>query len=580
MDVKNSLVLKKKRELLVGINKRKMSLRKHIDMLKPNECRLDITQITKCVFLGSLCLKPVPQLFDSPLLLEELDMKVGNVRTDVIINNENNSFKTLNGENHITPKNSSKRGSRKRCLNPAKIRKKSLRERNDSKTINGVIKDETVVVTPTQCANDRETALVQRIETNDDIPPPKPLCEKVEKENNKVELAMLHSVIENDIEVPPTETSFQENNSIKSSNTELEIKEITITEPVANEHIYEFEEDVAFEESILNLKLDRNGKDPNSRNKPTSEDIPPDIKTITSVALHYEDVERLKREPTPELILSDSDEDAIDQLMFNIMDIKVGPNMFDKDLFDIPSPEAEEFEEYSSYCNNTNEDHPNKNDDDDGFKEDKKMIKRTPQCKICSQVFGSYIQLKKHKAAHNGDKPYLCLKCNENHTTLDQLVAHLRTHQGKHPYVCKKCSQGFKSMKALENHQPVHVLQKTVPQKKAFKCEVCGKEFRKLCDLERHTRVHTGEKPSVCNICNRRFQQAHNLNKHLLIHTKEKPFECDVCNKKFGRNDVLTRHMLTHSVKKPNYCNVCMKSFIRVSQLLAHKEKYHSNEAS
>ncbi|XP_044268933.1 zinc finger protein 391-like [Tribolium madens] len=515
MDMKNNLALKKKRELLGGINKRKMSLRKYMDNLKQSECRLDITQITKCVFLGSLCLKPVPQLFDSPLLLEELDAKVGNLRSDY---EEYIETKSIMSTKEPVTKESVKRGPKKKTLNLSKIKKKTLKGKTDVKTTpNGFnsVKNESA-----------SELLVSTTATSNVLP-----------------------VINNE-DSSPVESSFQKETSENVSRIEE-----NQVETVTNE--------MAFTEDMLDMKL-----------------LNQNIKAVNPdpFAFEEDEAERLRREPTPELILSDSDEDAIDQLMYNIMDIKVGPNVFDKDFFDMPPSDIEEEEEeYEEYSNDSQE---NKNESNTQTTKEKKYSKRAPQCKICSQVFPSYMQLKKHKQAHNGDKPYLCLKCNENHQTLDQLIAHLRTHQGKRPYVCKKCNQGFKTLKGLESHQPVHVLKKVSSQKRVFRCEVCKKEFHKLCDLERHTRVHTGEKPSICNICNKRFQQAHNLNKHLLIHTQEKPFECDVCHKRFGRNDVLNRHLLTHSVKKPNRCEVCMKSFIRVSQLLAHKKKHHPEKPS
>ncbi|EEZ99579.1 zinc finger protein 391 [Tribolium castaneum] len=508
MDMKNNLALKKKRELLGGINKRKMTLRKYMDNLKQSECRLDITQITKCVFLGSLCLKPVPHLFDSPLLLEELDAKVGSVGTEF----EYIEMKSVMSDKEAVTKDSVKRGLKKKTLNSPKIKKKTLKVKTDIRT------------TPNGYNSVKSESASELVEATTAMSPVLPVI--------------------NTEETSPVLSSFQTEPSESMSTSE----ENQVETPFPD---------------FLDIKLlNQNIKDIKGVN--------PD-----PFAFEEDEAERLRREPTPELILSDSDEDAIDQLMYNIMDIKVGPNVFDKDFFDMPPSDIEE--DYEEYSNDSQE---NKNEPNTVITRGKKYSKRAPQCKICSQVFSTYMQLKKHKLAHDGDKPYFCLKCNENHQTLDQLIAHLRTHQGKRPYVCKKCNQGFKTLKGLESHHPVHVLKKVSSQKRVFRCEVCNKEFHKLCDLERHTRVHTGEKPSICNICNKRFQQAHNLNKHLLIHTQEKPYECDVCHKKFGRNDVLNRHLLTHSVKKPNRCEICMKSFIRVSQLLAHNKKHHTEMAS
>jgi hypothetical protein len=550
MDMKNNLALRKKRELLGGITKRKMSLRKYMDNIKQNECRLDITQITKCVFLGSLCLKPVPQLFESPLLLEELDMRVGNVKSSISINDENldEPFQTSIIKDEATPSNLVKKGGpRKKCLNVPKIKKKTLREKYKLRTTSNSlinVKNESAVFENNESVEADDIPLTLPINNNNQMTTAS--CNSSNGITTETDTSIILSEV-NDapyVKSQTVEKSNEQQNNIRFEDVNIEQK--FLTEPTLNS---------SFEDS---------------------DNIPPDIKSGDSVEIQYNDVESLKRESTPELILSDSDEDAIDQLMFNIMDIKVGPNVFEKEFFDMPPSDIEEYDEYTSEFNEKDE----STDTNESKVKVKKFIKRNPQCKICSQVFSSYMQLKEHKEAHKGDRPYLCLKCNENYNSLDQLIAHLRKHQGKRPYVCKKCNEEFKTIKALEEHKPVHVLQKVVPHTKTFKCEVCAKEFRKLCDLERHTRVHTGEKPSVCNICNRRFQQAHNLNKHLLIHTQEKPFECDICNKKFGRNDVLNRHLLTHSVKKPNHCKFCSKSFIRISQLLAHKEKYHSKETS
>lgn len=355
MDVKNNLALKKKRELLGSINKRKMSLRKYIDNIKhQNECRLEITQITKCVFLGSLCLKPVPHLFDSPLHLEELDMRVGN----------NKNFETKSIPTEKEPVEPLKRGPRRRQLNTPKIKKKGEKTKTDSRNGFSSVKNE---------------ATFEII----DLP----------SKRTEIELEVITNP-EHDF-LPETTADNQEEPVTNDIETVLDVNLLSQS-PSSKEVQHKFQSD-------------------NS-----------DIKTVPDpfdFDLEEDEVERLKREPTPELILSDSDEDAIDQLMYNIMDIKVGPNVFDKDFFDIP-PSDEEFEEFS------NDSQENKNASSEDSSKPKKYIKRSPQCKICSQNFSSYMQLKKHKQIHNTEKPYLCLKCNENHQTLDQLLAHLRTHQG------------------------------------------------------------------------------------------------------------------------------------------------------
>lgn len=582
MDPKVNLALKKKRELLCGFNKRKRSLRKYINNLKPIDCTLEINQITKCVFLGALLLKPVPQLFDSPILIEELDMKLGNVK--VAETNLNYSTTQISTKVNLQTKMDKKENGKGKPHDlrnipsnikaeiikldgPHKVQKveingltitainvdKSTSKSNGktTKTANVINKNNLTIsrmsfkagdqlketfndgikvpkinfksVESSEClqkpAQNVESVIEAINNQTDDLPSVatynvktrfnrmrlKPV-EKFKKPNKYLQPNLKHvkeyankSYSDFDgpskLKIPKissVDQSVNKSNEIHTSakpalepvtEPKTECKSVieTDTELMKVEETQEVVEEI--EGSVTNIK---DNKVPKFRfqNVEKVHDLPlflepviqrvdspqeepinyslqdkpqlVDLKSLdtstnnlqgseTDFEVPSNDTKEISQDAyssskTPELLLSDSDDDdTIDQLMFNIMDIKIGPNVFGGNFFDMPPSDIEDDNDFMQFSRQfpVQVEHKNLDQNDASSplknystKKRNKYLKRTPQCKICSQVFSSYMKLRKHRTLHNGANPYVCLKCGENHSTLELLIAHLRTHEG------------------------------------------------------------------------------------------------------------------------------------------------------
>ena len=145
-------------------------------------------------------------------------------------------------------------------------------------------------------------------------------------------------------------------------------------------------------------------------------------------------------------------------------------------------------------------------------KTDINMIRKTHVCEICDKVFRRKDHYQKHKAVHEGKKPFQCERCSKRFPTKFKLNLHIASvHEGKKPFRCTECGKNFSRKDNLIGHKA------TVHEgKKPFPCTECGKNFSRKDNLIGHkATVHEGKKPSKCQASDIGFAIKKSLNRHL-----------------------------------------------------------------
>ena len=140
-------------------------------------------------------------------------------------------------------------------------------------------------------------------------------------------------------------------------------------------------------------------------------------------------------------------------------------------------------------------------------KTDINMIRKTHVCEICDKVFRRKNHYQKHKAVHEGKKPFQCEICSKRFPTKFKLNLHIASvHEGKKSFTCTECGKNFSRKDKLKDHKT-----KVHEGKKPFKCQVCDIGFAKKKSLNRHLEtIHEGKESKETSDSEDQFQIKHN----------------------------------------------------------------------
>lgn len=89
----------------------------------------------------------------------------------------------------------------------------------------------------------------------------------------------------------------------------------------------------------------------------------------------------------------------------------------------------------------------------------------------CKKAFTHNSSFNFHVWIHSGDKPYLCVKCQETFYFNNDLTQHLKGHEDI-LHICKICQIIFLTDESLTGHLRIHNTQKLL-----YVCEKCEVAF-------------------------------------------------------------------------------------------------------
>lgn len=98
-----------------------------------------------------------------------------------------------------------------------------------------------------------------------------------------------------------------------------------------------------------------------------------------------------------------------------------------------------------------------------------KKIKKSHICDECGKSFSKSSNLKVHKMAHLGIKPFSCSfdGCNQAFTQRANLNKHELVHKGIKLFKCKTCNADFSRREHLSAHEETHLDKRD----RMFKCD-------------------------------------------------------------------------------------------------------------
>ena len=118
--------------------------------------------------------------------------------------------------------------------------------------------------------------------------------------------------------------------------------------------------------------------------------------------------------------------------------------------------------------------------------------------------------------AHDDSKELKCNICSKVFSSKFNLRRHIRTHTGEKPFACKVCDKKFALKCYLTLHEAIH------SEVKPFKCTICPdpRFFKTKSGLNHHMVYHYEPKYS-CRFCSHKSYRKHNLKIHESTHVKK-----------------------------------------------------------
>ncbi|KAL0809044.1 hypothetical protein ABMA28_012682 [Loxostege sticticalis] len=111
-----------------------------------------------------------------------------------------------------------------------------------------------------------------------------------------------------------------------------------------------------------------------------------------------------------------------------------------------------------------------------------------------------------------------------------------------------------------------------------FKCDKCFKAYNFELPFKKHMKRHTNECGEfVCPACHCHYLTRYNLTNHVRKQ-HEKHFQCRLCPFKTTTRCTARLHKKFHDGKRYR-CKKCPKTFMKPSPYMAHKQRYHPEDA-
>jgi hypothetical protein len=194
------------------------------------------------------------------------------------------------------------------------------------------------------------------------------------------------------------------------------------------------------------------------------------------------------------------------------------------------------------------------------YRSDKIYDPRENWCGVCSQKFGSKVNLLNHIKQSGPDHKYYCNLCKRVLKDFNGLQNHLENSWG-HEIFCNLCLSAFNDEWGLKNH-----FENNYAVGHEFVCLTCLMGFRNQHALQQH--LQTAEKHTRCELCERRFRNQDERDEHWQKTAKHKHCLQPGCDFDGPDQVTLDRHLDRDHFR----CVGCKRIFQSQTKLNSHAE--------
>ncbi|XP_055859420.1 zinc finger protein 155 [Episyrphus balteatus] len=172
--------------------------------------------------------------------------------------------------------------------------------------------------------------------------------------------------------------------------------------------------------------------------------------------------------------------------------------------------------------------------------------KKEFQCPMCSRIFGTRHNLKRHFMIHTGEKPFSCTICQKPFREVSTLKKHMHTHNRVKVYKCSSCREKFTDYDSFLEHKDTHP-KRNSPAKR-MRC-LKGHEMqikRRRSDTE--SAIADDDEEFECPECGEKSASIELYADHIKQHESSVEFQCYICKQMFESRDLLVSHFTIHDV--------------------------------
>ncbi|XP_055920218.1 zinc finger protein 271 [Eupeodes corollae] len=173
--------------------------------------------------------------------------------------------------------------------------------------------------------------------------------------------------------------------------------------------------------------------------------------------------------------------------------------------------------------------------------------KKEFQCPMCSRIFGTRHNLKRHFMIHTGEKPFSCTICQKPFREVSTLKKHMHTHNRVKVYKCSSCREKFTDYDSFLEHKDTHHPKRNSPNKRMRGLK--GHEMqikRRRSDTE--SALADDDEEFECPECGEKSTSIELYADHIKQHDSSVEFQCYICKQMFESRDLLVAHFSIHDV--------------------------------
>lgn len=173
--------------------------------------------------------------------------------------------------------------------------------------------------------------------------------------------------------------------------------------------------------------------------------------------------------------------------------------------------------------------------------------KKEFECPMCSRIFGTRHNLKRHFMIHTGEKPFSCTICQKPFREVSTLKKHMHTHNRVKVYKCSVCREKFVDYDSFVEHKD-----SAHPKKHATAKRMRGLKGHEMQIKRRRSDTESAladdDEEFECPECGEKSTSIELYADHIKQHESSVEFQCYICKEMFESRDLLVSHFTIHDV--------------------------------